>query len=282
MSTPSRSQRHWLPSVDLHMAIQTWGPKNGPLVVALHGWLDNSASFGPLAKYLPDARIFAIDFFGHGHSDPLPPSSLYSSLACVQQVHGFCQALNLQDFYLLGHSLGGGTAALYSSLFPNCVRKLILLEATIPSLAEEKELYAQTRNYLETAPAKKSSPWYASIEAAAQARSEKSGLSLTSSMWLAKRGTQAEGEGVVWRTDPRLTVPVAHPYTDTQVQIFLQHLQTPTLVITAKDGYLFRYPQATRWTQGLANAVQVEVPGEHHVHMENPEMIAERIRGEIV
>ncbi len=278
MSTPSRSQRHWLPSMDLHMAIQTWGPKNGPLVVALHGWLDNSASFAPLANCLPEARILAVDFFGHGHSDPLPPSSLYSVLACVQQIHGFCAALHLEDFYLLGHSLGGGAASLYTSLFPSAVRKLILVDATIPTLAPDSDLYTQTQNYLETAPAKKSSPWYPSVEAAAQARSEKSGLNLASAIELAKRGTRPESEGVEWRTDPRLTLPLAHPYTEAQVQEFIQHIQTPSIVISATDGYLSRYPHATSWTQKLATGVQIEVPGGHHVHMEDPEVVAAHIR----
>ncbi len=278
MSTHSRSQRHWIPSLDLHTAIQTWGPKNGPVVIALHGWLDNSASFAPLAECLPESRILAIDFFGHGHSDPLPPSSLYSLFSCVQQVRGFCQALNLTEFDLLGHSLGGGTAALYASLFPEAVRKVILIEATIPALADEQELYAQTQRYLNMAPEKKTSPWYASVEAAAQARSEKSGLSLASALWLAKRGTRPEGEGVVWRTDPRLTVPSGHPYTQAQAQIFLQKLQTPTVAITAEDGFLSKYPYATQWTQDIPHGVQVLVPGEHHVHMEKPELVAEYIR----
>ncbi|KAG1587997.1 hypothetical protein G6F46_014705 [Rhizopus delemar] len=40
----------------------------GPRVLALHGWLDNAASFVPLAPHLSSLQLVAIDLPGHGHS----------------------------------------------------------------------------------------------------------------------------------------------------------------------------------------------------------------------
>ena len=42
--------------------------RNGPRVLALHGWLDNAASFLPLVPHLGDVELVAIDLPGHGHS----------------------------------------------------------------------------------------------------------------------------------------------------------------------------------------------------------------------
>ncbi len=44
----------------------TVGGQDEPITLCLHGWLDNAASFLPLMPYLPDRRIIAIDWPGHG------------------------------------------------------------------------------------------------------------------------------------------------------------------------------------------------------------------------
>src|SRR5690625_5810116 len=53
------------------LASLSWGPENAPTWLALHGWLDNAASFSRLAPVLVERlgiRIVALDFSGHGHS----------------------------------------------------------------------------------------------------------------------------------------------------------------------------------------------------------------------
>ena len=55
------------------LAALAWGDPEAPTWLALHGWLDNAESFSRLAPLLVEAlgiRIVAIDFPGHGHSQP--------------------------------------------------------------------------------------------------------------------------------------------------------------------------------------------------------------------
>jgi len=62
-----------LPLPHLTLAAQCWGAEDKPLLLALHGWLDNSNSFAPLAeKLMNDYRILAIDWPGHGLSEHRP------------------------------------------------------------------------------------------------------------------------------------------------------------------------------------------------------------------
>jgi pimeloyl-ACP methyl ester carboxylesterase len=52
-----------------------WRCPDAPRVLALHGWLDNAASFIPLA--LPKLDLVALDLPGHGHSVHRHPSARY-------------------------------------------------------------------------------------------------------------------------------------------------------------------------------------------------------------
>ncbi len=60
------------------------GAEGTPKVLALHGWLDNAASFVPLAAQLADIDLVAPDLPGHGHSAHLPAGADYSfrSMTC--------------------------------------------------------------------------------------------------------------------------------------------------------------------------------------------------------
>ncbi|HQC73883.1 MAG TPA: alpha/beta hydrolase, partial [Candidatus Competibacteraceae bacterium] len=59
----------------LRLAARAWGPADGLPVLAVHGWLDNAASFDALAPLLPELRLVALDLPGHGHSAHRPPGT---------------------------------------------------------------------------------------------------------------------------------------------------------------------------------------------------------------
>ncbi|MGH8605107.1 MAG: alpha/beta fold hydrolase, partial [Gammaproteobacteria bacterium] len=54
-----------------------WGSDQGAPLIALHGWLDNAASFDPLASYLDEFDLVALDLAGHGLSDHRPKGVHY-------------------------------------------------------------------------------------------------------------------------------------------------------------------------------------------------------------
>jgi pimeloyl-ACP methyl ester carboxylesterase len=103
-------------------------PVSGGLrVLALHGWLDNAASFVPLAAQLPGLELVAIDLPGHGHSAHLPIGAVYTTPAAITHVLDVADALGWDRFTLIGHSMGAGIASPSAASAVRTARSLLPL-----------------------------------------------------------------------------------------------------------------------------------------------------------
>ena len=112
---------------------------NGPKVLALHGWLDNAASFVPLAAHLDGLDIAAPDLPGHGRSAHMPPGTDYTFVGAVHQVLDVADALGWERFALLGHSMGAGIASLVAAAVPERIERFVAIEAlgALPETVEQ-------------------------------------------------------------------------------------------------------------------------------------------------
>uniref|UniRef100_A0A4W6FXV4 Serine hydrolase like n=1 Tax=Lates calcarifer TaxID=8187 RepID=A0A4W6FXV4_LATCA len=109
---------------------KVWGPDHGRPVLCLHGWADNCGTFNTLIPLLPkECRYVAVDLAGHGRSSHRPPGVFYSFPAYVADVRRVVDGLQWTKFSIIGHSMGGNVATLFSALFPEMVDTLILLDA---------------------------------------------------------------------------------------------------------------------------------------------------------
>ncbi len=123
--------------IDVHY-IRTGG--NKPPVVLLHGLMLNGACWTPLARALeknydvvmPDAR-------GHGYSSAPDHGYCYDNLAA--DVVSLIEALGLVNPVLLGHSMGGMTAAVVARGNLKPLRGLILADPTFLTLQRQREVH---------------------------------------------------------------------------------------------------------------------------------------------
>jgi pimeloyl-ACP methyl ester carboxylesterase len=271
-----------LPTYNLTLALKRWGdPSSSNIVLALHGWLDNSASFDPLASVLDleNVQLYALDFTGHGFSDHLPEGSAYDVLTCMEHLVELIDILKWPRFHLLGHSLGACVSTLFAGLFPNLLKTLSLIEGVGPLTLEDEKLPERLQKYLLDFRKRKDShpKIHASIEAAAKARAKNSNVTLEAARLLAERGTKKKEGGFVWRTDPRLLVPSRHPLTEKQVHAFLSRITCPTLIFQAEQGIPTEY---LSWQERVLKVGQhrlVHIPGSHHAHMEYPDTVAKEL-----
>lgn len=105
-------------------------PANAPVVVMIHGFTGSKENWYPLAAQLRGKyRLLVPDLPGWGQSERKPGED-YGFGAQAQRVAAFIQALSPgKPVVLLGHSMGGGIAALVAARYPQLVARVGLLDA---------------------------------------------------------------------------------------------------------------------------------------------------------
>lgn len=97
-----------------------------PLLI-LHGFLgmsDNWKTMGTLFA-AHGFEVHLLDLRNHGRSFHSPA---FSYEVMVQDVYDYCNAYNLEKINILGHSMGGKTAMLFATTYPEKVEKLIVAD----------------------------------------------------------------------------------------------------------------------------------------------------------
>lgn len=114
--------------VTLHLEID--GADDAPPVLVLHGITQSTATWGWLVPHVADRyRVVRLDSRGHGRSGRTPgayrfPDYIADATAVCEQVIG-------QPAVVIGHSLGGGTAAGLAQTRPDLVRGVVLEDPAI-------------------------------------------------------------------------------------------------------------------------------------------------------
>ncbi|RZA37214.1 MAG: alpha/beta hydrolase [Lysobacteraceae bacterium] len=253
------------------------GMPGGKKVLALHGWLDNAASFLPLAAQLPGLDLVMLDLPGHGRSAHLPPGADYNLLVTVNAVLDVADQLGWTRFSLLGHSMGAGIASILGASVPQRIERLVAIEA-LGALAETPERTAlRLREGVAAARAlgTRKLRVFPDLAAPIRARMQANQLSEASARLLVERGVDIVEGGYAWSTDPRLTLPALQRMTEAQVRGLIAAIDCPVQVVFADPPQVY-LPEPLRSTRAalLPDGRTTVLPGTHHLHMEQPVEVA--------
>jgi len=257
----------------------------GARVLALHGWLDNAASFLPLSAHLGGIDLVAIDQPGHGQSAHLPPGSDYSFVGAINAILDVADALGWERFALLGHSMGAGIASMIAAACPERIERLVAIEA-LGALAEVPErTVMRMREAVAANRALKDKRLrvFPDVEGAVQARMRASrvpgtGLGEPEVRLLVQRGLRAVEGGFEWSTDPRLTLPTMTRMTEPQVVDLVAGIDCPVRAIFADPAQPYLPDELRRRRVALLPRGELVVlRGGHHLHMQEPAVVAEAI-----
>ena len=97
-----------------------------PSLVVIHGLFGNADNWHSLAqKWQEDFTVYCLDLPNHGKSSTLSPVT-YKSMAA--EIHTWMTEQNLDQIFLLGHSMGGKVAMQLTHDFPEKIKKLIVAD----------------------------------------------------------------------------------------------------------------------------------------------------------
>ena len=105
-----------------------WGDTDRPAILMLHGISQQAHSWDFISLPLSvDYRVIALDQRGHGDSD-WSPNGNYSTDIYVGDIEGFVGAMGLENFHLMGHSMGGRNSLAWASGRPGILKSLTIVD----------------------------------------------------------------------------------------------------------------------------------------------------------
>ena len=129
-----------------------WGNQDAPPLLLVHGNRDHCHNWDWVAQELrDDYHIIAPDFRGHGDSEWVNGSS-YSHSEYIYDLAQLIHQQNLAPLHIIAHSLGGGVALRYAGIYPENIKKMIIVEGSggPPSMYNTQPAHERMREWIES------------------------------------------------------------------------------------------------------------------------------------
>ncbi len=268
MTTEVKPQDKTVSANGLNLHYLDWGTAGKPPLVLLHGLRGHAHSWDDVSAALcPDFHILALDQRGRGDSDWAPGGD-YSTNAFVDDLAAFTDALSLDSFLLVGHSMGGRNSMAFAGRYPERVQKLVIVDIgpVVDALGSERitrELSAVPEEF----------DSFESVVAYIGKENR-----FASDSVLRRRLTYATKElpngRVGWKYDPEIREQRRRNTGAPAVDLWpsLANITCPTLVVRGMETDLLTEDTANRIVDTLAQGkvVQVRRAG-HMVFEDNPQ-----------
>jgi len=232
-------------------------------MLCLHGGAAHAHWFDFIAPGLvPAYRVIALDQRGHGDSEWADPPA-YSYERYAADLAEVVEKLDLRDFVLIGHSMGGTVSLEYATTYPGRVGKLIVVDSTLQMTPERVAA-------LRDVGSRQGSNYATREEFIARYRLRPAGTSAAPEVMrhLAQNSARQFPDGT-WRHKFDRSVYATRETTDGLPR--WNHIRIPALLVKAERSQRIN-PQVYGEVKSRCPQVQLtEVPHcDHHVTLDNP------------
>ncbi|PWR20561.1 alpha/beta fold hydrolase [Zavarzinia compransoris] len=238
------SHRYYSQGLRLHYV--DWGNEGAPPLLLVHGGNDHCRSWDWLAQRLADRfHVLAVDLRGHGDSDHAPGSH-YPTHGFILDLAQLIEQRRLAPVNILAHSWGGAVSLLYAGVYPEKLRRLMVIEGWGPSPAVvEKHASVPTherlRNWVEAtrAIAHKRPPRYAGIEdCIARMKAANARLTDEQARHLTIHAASQNEDGTYsWKYDPYVRVVSPTWHTPEELGALWSRITCPVLLLRGTESW---------------------------------------------
>ncbi len=255
-----------------------WGNGDAPPLVLVHGLQDHCRTWDDLAGQLKQFyHIMAPDLRGHGDSEWLRGSA-YTYIDYVYDLHQLIQQSGAREIILAGHSLGGAIAALFAGIFPERVKKLVVIEGIgLWTDPQPNSVQSRLRAWVEQtrALAGRQPRRYPTLEAAyGRMQQANPNLAAAQALHLTIHGSNQQEDGSFsWKYDNYTFnfLPTGLPQADV-IELW-QQITCPVLIINADGGLPHRIGQDGSLAFFSGAQLQVVKNAGHWTYHDQPQVI---------
>lgn len=276
------------------IALISWGDPKGSPILLVHGRQDSSAGFIPLLELLPDNYYYvALDLPGHGKSDPFPIGIMLQRFHYVAAISMVVDHLGWDKFMYLAHSMASELGLFYNAIYPNRVRKFILLDPGLSLVRLMKYLYNNFTDFY-----KKYDEYYTNYNDYVKDTRVYSKRKALDAVKRARGLTEEQAELILSRNlkeigpdqyrlswDKRLKVLMTwYEPEDYYLELFSRNCP-PLFIVSAAESLNYFDPKVSERMDGFFEKLRakvdhfqlVTVPGGHDVHITHPFRISKEI-----
>lgn len=257
---------------------------NKPIVLFLHGFLDNANSFSRLLSFMNSHsshyQYLAIDHAGHGNSSHRSADAHYHLVDYAFDIHKLLLQLQAKSVVLVGHSLGAIVSSIFAATQPNNLHGFICIESCGP-LSENEDITATQLKACFESRVKAESPIKQpqSFEQVVKARCLVSDFSMEDARTIMARNVKVLDNGECeWKTDKRLRTKSTLRMTESQSINILKNISCERMVILGENGFEKVKKGIEARAEHFNNVPIYTLPGGHHVHFTSEQAVADSIQ----
>ena len=242
-----------------------WGDPTNPSIMLLHGNSQQSHSWDFVSLALSEQfHLVVLDQRGHGDSDWAGDGD-YSIEAQQKDIDGFVQAVGLDGFTLMGHSMGGRNSYVWASRHPGALKALVIVD-TGPQAqragANRIQRFKELPDELD------------SFDEFVQRVQEYTGRSQEQVLGALKYSIRQRPDGKwTWKYDKVMRTPGARPtgWTPEQLWECVGKIDCPTLVLRGDSSDIFAEETMRQMDQVIPDCTTVTISNAGHlVQGDNP------------
>lgn len=241
-----------------------WGSAANPPMLLLHGFAQTCHSWDFVALgFSDDYRVIVLDQRGHGDSDWAADGD-YSPETQQNDISAIVREIGLENFTLMGLSMGGRNSFTYAANNPDRVRALVIVDAGPQNMQQGTQ---NIRNFVQQDDELDSVDAF--VERVLKYNPRRSPGQIRGSIMHNLK--QLPNGKWTWKYDKRLRSPGrrmgSDPETEKRLWGYLEALQCPTLLVRGGASDIIAMDTAEKMRKVIPNSQMATIEGAGHLVM---------------